>query len=164
MHPYHDTLIRPLRDVDTVIGAGANISPMCTALRARIDGRADAETMLQRYTTALLTGQGDLTALRAGALAEVTAGGYVLPRDNPRQGDQLSRQQRPPQIKVVEVLDRKTGKKATRYELVADAGVNAETGKRSEIRRRFATEKAAKDELAKLQNSVTTTPTCRSRR
>jgi len=47
---------------------------MWTALRARIDNRADAETMLQRYATALLTGEGDLTALRAGALAEITAG------------------------------------------------------------------------------------------
>lgn len=74
MHPYHDTLIRHPRDVDTVIAAGANVSPMWTALRARIDARADAETMLQRYTTVLLTGEGDLTALRAAALAEVTAG------------------------------------------------------------------------------------------
>lgn len=42
----------------------------------------------------------------------------------------------------------------TRYEVVADAGVNPETGRRAQIRRRFAKEKDAKKELAELQSGV----------
>ena len=64
------------------------------------------------------------------------------------------RQQLPPQIKKIEVLDRATGKKVTRYQLVVDAGADPETKKRRQIRRRFTTEKAARAELAEIQGSV----------
>lgn len=39
----------------------------------------------------------------------------------------MSRRQLPPQIKKVEVLNRKTGKAVVRYQLTVDAGVNPET-------------------------------------
>ncbi|MDA2949194.1 MAG: site-specific integrase [Actinomycetota bacterium] len=66
----------------------------------------------------------------------------------------MSRQQRPPQIRPIEVLNRRTGKKETRYELIADAGINPETGRRAQVRRRFTAEKDAKEALAKLQTGV----------
>ena len=62
----------------------------------------------------------------------------------------MSRQQLPPQIKRVEVLDRKTGKTAIRYRVTVDAGKDAD-GKRRQVRRHYATEKAAKGALAKIQ-------------
>lgn len=66
------------------------------------------------------------------------------------------RQQLPPQIKKVEVADRSTGKKVTRYQVTVDAGHDPETGRRRQIRRRFATEAAARTELAKIQGGVST--------
>lgn len=65
------------------------------------------------------------------------------------------RQQLPPQIKKITVKDRTTGKDVVRYQLTVDAGVDRETGKRKQIRRRFATEKAARDELATVAGGVT---------
>ena len=55
----------------------------------------------------------------------------------------MSRRQLPPQIKKIEVTDRKTGKAVVRYQLTVDAGMNPETGKRQQVRRRYATEKLA---------------------
>ena len=54
----------------------------------------------------------------------------------------MSRRQLPPQIRKVEVLDRKAGKTVVRYQLTVDAGTSAETGKRQQVRRRYPTEKA----------------------
>ena len=42
----------------------------------------------------------------------------------------MSRQQLPPQIKKIEVTDRKAGKTVVRYQVTVDAGINPETGKR----------------------------------
>jgi len=42
----------------------------------------------------------------------------------------MSRQQLPPQIKKIDMADRRTGKLVVRYQLTVDAGVNAETGRR----------------------------------
>lgn len=68
----------------------------------------------------------------------------------------MGRQQLPPQIKKLEVLDRKTGKTVVRYQLTLDAGVNPLTGKRQQVRRRYATEKQARDALAEIgQQAVT---------
>lgn len=64
------------------------------------------------------------------------------------------RQQLPPQIRKIEVKDRSTGRAVVRYQLTVDAGQDPETGKRRQIRRRFATEKAARDELASVQGGV----------
>ena len=64
------------------------------------------------------------------------------------------RQQLPPQIKKVAVVDRRTDKPVVRYELTADTGRDPQTGKRRQIRRRFATEAAARAELAKIQGGV----------
>lgn len=64
------------------------------------------------------------------------------------------RQQLPPQIKKISVTDRATGKPAVRYQVVVDAGVDPETKKRKQIKRRFTTEKAARDELAAVQGNV----------
>jgi integrase len=63
-----------------------------------------------------------------------------------------TRQQLPPQIKKVEVLDRKLGRKVTRYRLTVDVGTVA--GKRKQIRRHFTTAAEARAELAKVQQSV----------
>jgi integrase len=68
----------------------------------------------------------------------------------------MSRRQLPPQIKKIEITDRKTGKPVVRYQLIADASRDAETGKRRQIRRRFTTEAAARDELAKVAGGVKT--------
>jgi integrase len=68
----------------------------------------------------------------------------------------MARQQLPPQIKKKIVRDRETGKSVVRYEITADAGMNPETGKRQQVRRRYTTERLARDALAELQNSVAT--------
>ena len=62
----------------------------------------------------------------------------------------MARNQLPPQIKKIEVLDRKTGKTVVRYRLTVDAGVNAHTGKRQQVRRHYITEKLARDALAEI--------------
>ena len=64
----------------------------------------------------------------------------------------MSRRQLPPQIKKIEVTDRKTGKTVVRYQLTVDAGMNPETGKRQQVRRRYATEKLARDALAEVSH------------
>ncbi|BBY95188.1 integrase [Mycobacterium gallinarum] len=67
----------------------------------------------------------------------------------------MSRQQLPPQIKKIEVLDRKTGKSVVRYRLAASAGINAETGKRQQVLRHYATERAARAALAEIADAAT---------
>ncbi|MFE5285119.1 Arm DNA-binding domain-containing protein [Nocardia sp. NPDC056611] len=62
----------------------------------------------------------------------------------------MSRQQLPPQITKMMVTDRRTKKEVVRYEVVADAGRDPESGKRHQIRRRFKTEKEARNALAKF--------------
>jgi integrase len=62
----------------------------------------------------------------------------------------MSRQQLPPHIKKIEVLDRKSGKTVVRYQLTLDAGENPLTGKRQQVRRRYGTEKQARDALAEI--------------
>jgi integrase len=66
----------------------------------------------------------------------------------------MSRQQLPPQLSKISVKDRRTGKMVIRYQLTVDTGVNPETGRRRQIRRRFATEAAARAELASVQAGV----------
>lgn len=66
------------------------------------------------------------------------------------------RQQLPPQIKQIAVLDRASGKKVVRYQLTVDTGVDPATGKRRQLRRRFTTEKAAREELGRVQGGVQT--------
>jgi integrase len=67
-----------------------------------------------------------------------------------------TRQQLPPQIKKVQVTDRRTRKTVLRYELMVDAGCDPESGKRRQIRRRYTTEALARAELASVQAGVTT--------
>src|SRR4051794_38317544 len=64
------------------------------------------------------------------------------------------RQQLPPQIKRLEVKDRKTGKVVVRYQVTTDAGHDPDTGRRRQVRRRFTTERAARDELSSMQGGV----------
>jgi integrase len=68
----------------------------------------------------------------------------------------MSRRQLPPQIRKVTVTDRASGKTVVRYQLTVDAGVNPETGKRQQVRRRYATEKQARDALAEIAQQVST--------
>lgn len=65
-----------------------------------------------------------------------------------------TRRQLPPQIKKIEVVDRKAGKTVVRYQLTVDAGVNAETGKRQQVRRRYATEREARAALAEVADAA----------
>jgi integrase len=66
----------------------------------------------------------------------------------------MSRRQLPPQIKKIEVRDRTTGKTVVRYQVTVDAGENAATGKRQQVRRRYATEKQARDALAEITDQA----------
>src|ERR1700677_1910696 len=66
----------------------------------------------------------------------------------------MSRNQLPPQIKKIEVLERKTGKPVVRYQLRVDGGVNAATGQRQQVKRRYATEREARDALAKISDQA----------
>lgn len=64
------------------------------------------------------------------------------------------RQQLPPQIKKIEVLDRKTGKRVGRYQVTVDAGVDPGTGKRRQVRRRYDSERRARDALAEITDAA----------
>ena len=66
----------------------------------------------------------------------------------------MSRQQLPPQIRKVTVTDRASGKHVVRYQLTVDTGVNPETGKRQQVRRRYVSEKLARDALAEITQQV----------
>jgi integrase len=68
----------------------------------------------------------------------------------------MARQQLPPQIKKLDVLDRRTGKTVVRYQLTLDAGVDPLTGKRQQVRRRYATEKQARDALSEIGQQAAT--------
>jgi integrase len=68
----------------------------------------------------------------------------------------MTRQQLPPQIRKVDVLDRKSGKAVVRYELRADGGVNPATGQRQQIKRRYTTEKQAREALAEIGQAAAT--------
>jgi integrase len=65
----------------------------------------------------------------------------------------MSRQQLPPQIKKVDVTDRKTGKRVMRYQLTVDAGKSAD-GRRRQVRRRYASEREARKALAEITGGV----------
>jgi integrase len=67
-----------------------------------------------------------------------------------------TRQQLPPQIRRIEVTDRKTGKTVVRYQLTVDSGVNPETGGRQQVRRRYLTEAQARRALAEITDSAGT--------
>jgi Arm DNA-binding domain len=62
----------------------------------------------------------------------------------------MSRQQLPPQIKKVEVKERRTGTALTRYELFTTVGDDPTSGKRRHVRRRLRTEREARDALAEV--------------
>src|SRR6202012_1549695 len=66
----------------------------------------------------------------------------------------MAREQLPPQIKKVDRLDRKSAKIVVRYQLTLDAGLKPETGKRQQIRRRYATEREARDPLAAVTDAA----------
>src|ERR1700726_1927683 len=68
----------------------------------------------------------------------------------------VTRQQLPPQIKKIRIPDRKTGKSVLRYQVTVDAGINPQTGRRQQVRRRYATEKQARDALAEITQQVST--------
>ena len=68
----------------------------------------------------------------------------------------MTRQQLPPQIRKVEVFDRKTGKTVVRYQLRVDGGVNPETGQRQQVKRRFTTEREAREALGELTVAAST--------
>jgi integrase len=68
----------------------------------------------------------------------------------------MARNQLPPQIRKLDVLDRKAGKTVVRYEVRVDGGVNPTTGQRQQIKRRFATEKQARAALAEISDQAVT--------
>ncbi|MEU4839828.1 tyrosine-type recombinase/integrase [Nocardia testacea] len=61
----------------------------------------------------------------------------------------MSRQQLPHQITKITVPDR-SGKSVVRYQVRADAGIDPQTGKRHQVRRRFRTEREARAALTKF--------------
>ncbi|MFR9752599.1 tyrosine-type recombinase/integrase [Nocardia sp. 004] len=61
----------------------------------------------------------------------------------------MSRRQLPPQIEKITL---KSG--AVRYQVTAEAGVDPETGKRRQTRKRYRTEKEARDALAETSTAV----------
>ncbi|WJR33395.1 tyrosine-type recombinase/integrase [Mycobacteroides immunogenum] len=56
--------------------------------------------------------------------------------------------------KKVEVRNRRTGKSEIRYEVLTDAGNDPATGKRRQVRRRFKTEKEARDALSDVRSQA----------
>ncbi|WP_100501448.1 tyrosine-type recombinase/integrase [Mycobacteroides abscessus] len=68
----------------------------------------------------------------------------------------MARQQLPPQIRKVEVKNRRTGKTEIRYEVFVGAGKDPITGKRRQVRRRYHTEREAREALSKLSHQVVT--------
>jgi integrase len=66
----------------------------------------------------------------------------------------MSRQQLPPQIRKVDVLDRRSGKPVVRYELRANGGVNPVTGQRQQVKRRLVTEREARDALSEINGQA----------
>lgn len=68
----------------------------------------------------------------------------------------MTRQQLPPQIKKVEVIDRSTGKPVVRYRVKVDVGAHPDTGKRQQAKRHCRTESEARKLLSELQNKAVT--------
>jgi integrase len=66
----------------------------------------------------------------------------------------MSRRQLPPQLKKITVNDRTTRKLVVRYQVTVDAGINPETGKRQQVRRRYATERDARAALAEIVDAT----------
>lgn len=66
----------------------------------------------------------------------------------------MGRRQLPPQIKKIGVRNRNTGKSMVRYQVTVDAGKDPKSGRRRQVRRRFATEREAREELASIQGGV----------
>lgn len=64
-----------------------------------------------------------------------------------------NRQQLPPQIRKVHVTDRRTGKRVVRYQLTVDSGKSPD-GRRRQVRRRYASEREAREALAKVTGGV----------
>lgn len=57
-------------------------------------------------------------------------------------------------FKKVDVRNRATGKVETRYEVLTDAGKDPVTGKRRQVRRRFKTEKEARESLSSVRTEA----------
>lgn len=57
-------------------------------------------------------------------------------------------------FKKVEVRNRTTGKAEIRYEVLTDAGRDPVTGKRRQVRRRFKTEREAREELSQVRTQA----------
>jgi integrase len=68
----------------------------------------------------------------------------------------MARNQLPPQIRKIEVTDRKTGKPIVRYQVTVDAGIDPQTGSRQQIRRRYGTEAQARRALAEITDQAAT--------
>ncbi|MCV7316310.1 site-specific integrase [Mycolicibacillus parakoreensis] len=64
------------------------------------------------------------------------------------------RRQLPPQIRKIEVQDRRTGKSVVRYQVTVDTGLNPVTGRRQQTRRRYATEREARKALAEITDAT----------
>lgn len=75
----------------------------------------------------------------------------------------MTRRQLPQQITKITVPERGTGNPVVRYEVRADAGINPETGKRHQIRRRYRTEKEARAALVKFLADAAAGSSCPAR-
>jgi integrase len=66
----------------------------------------------------------------------------------------MTRRQLPPQIKKIEVADRRSGRPVVRYQVTVDSGINPQTGRRQQARRRYATEREARAALAEIADAA----------
>ncbi|MDR3660856.1 MAG: tyrosine-type recombinase/integrase [Mycobacterium sp.] len=66
----------------------------------------------------------------------------------------MARQQLPPQIKKITITDRGTGKTVVRYQVTVDTGINPQTGRRQQARRRYTTEREARTALAEITDAT----------
>lgn len=64
------------------------------------------------------------------------------------------RNQLPPQIKKIHLAKREGGKPAVRYQLTVDVGLDPETGRRKQYRKRLKTEDEARTELSTILSEV----------
>lgn len=64
------------------------------------------------------------------------------------------RNQLPPQIKKIQLAKREGGKPAVRYQLTVDVGLDPETGRRKQYRKRVKTEDEARTELSTILSEV----------
>lgn len=97
-------------------------------------------------------GKNFIAASPSSPLPKMLVGSPLYPAVG-RKGTVMARQQLPPGIRKIAVKDRQTGKSVTRYQVTTDVG--AQDGKRRQLRKRYRTEREARDALDQIRGDVT---------